>query len=107
LRDEHPLRGDAVIISFTRSLPTPEHAGEIDSFLRDFLPRLEREQPGVVAAYHFTVPDSGESTTIIVWESDEARLAYREGELIREAVAQEERLGLTSTREAYPLSYPR
>jgi hypothetical protein len=60
----------------------------------------------VVDAYHFTRPESGESTTIIVWASDADRLAYRQSELIREPMAIEQELGLTTTREAYPLTYP-
>jgi heme-degrading monooxygenase HmoA len=95
-----------VVISFTRSHPTSDQADEVERFLSDFLPRLEHQQPGVLAAYHYTVPDTGESTTATVWESDEARDAYRKGDLIREAIGVEERLGLTSTRDTYHLSYP-
>lgn len=31
---------------------------------------------------------------------------YRESKLFQEALAQEQELGLESTREGYPLSYP-
>ena len=41
---------------------------------------------------------------MIVWEDEEARAAYRESELIKEALELEQRLGLASTREAYPLT---
>jgi heme-degrading monooxygenase HmoA len=97
-----------MVVSITRSSGlTAEERNEVEGFLTSFLSRLEREQPGVVAAYHFHNDESNESTTIIVWQDEAARLAYREGELIKEAIATEQRLGLSSTREAFPLTYPR
>jgi heme-degrading monooxygenase HmoA len=93
-----------MVISVTTSKVTPELGREVEEFLSGFLPRLKAEQPGVVAIYHFTKPDQGEEVTAIIWESDEARAAYRESELIKEALAVEQRLGLASTREAYPLA---
>jgi heme-degrading monooxygenase HmoA len=93
-----------VVISLTASRVTSEQAKEVDDFLHGFLPRLQRE-PGVVAIYHFYRPEPGESTTIVVWESDEARQAYRQSALIEEAIGMERRLGLSSTREAYLLSF--
>jgi heme-degrading monooxygenase HmoA len=92
-----------VVISFTRSTVTPEQGREVEAFLSGFLPRLKEEQPGVVAIYHYTNADIGEQVTAIVWENDEARAAYRESELIKEALETEQRLGLTSTREAHPV----
>jgi quinol monooxygenase YgiN len=93
-----------VVISLTTSRVTPAQAQQVERFLQKFLPELERE-PGVVAVYHFYRPEPGESTTVIIWESDEARQAYRQSKLIREAVAVEQKLGLASTRDAYPLTY--
>ena len=93
-----------MVISVTTSRVTPEQAQQVDEFLQGFLPEVQRE-PGVVAIHHYYRPDSGESTTLIVWETDEARQAYRQSALIEEAAAFEWKLGLASTREAYPLTY--
>jgi heme-degrading monooxygenase HmoA/ketosteroid isomerase-like protein len=92
-----------MVISLTTSRVTPEQAQQVEEFLQGFLPKVQRE-PGVVAIYHFHRLDPGESTTLIVWETDEARQAYRESELIEEALAFERSLGLASDREAYPLT---
>jgi len=94
-----------VVISFTTSKPNPDQATQVESFLAEFLPRLA-QQPGVVGAYHFTDAEAGESTTVIVWRDDAARMAYRDGQLIRDAQAFEAQMGLSSTRRAFPLSYP-
>jgi heme-degrading monooxygenase HmoA len=93
-----------VIISFTSSQVTPEQGRVVEEFLAAFLPRLKAEQPGVVAVYHFTRSDAGEQVTVIVWEDEDARAAYRQSDLIKEALELEQRLGLASTREAYPLT---
>lgn len=50
--------------------------------------------------------ESGESATLIVWQDEASRLAYRESDLVDEAIDLERRLGLTSTRNAFPLTYP-
>ena len=94
-----------MIISLTTSRPDPGQRAEVDAFLSGFLPRLER-QPGVVAVYHYSDEESGESTTLIVWQDEASRLAYRESDLIGEAIGLARRLGLTSTRKAFPLTYP-
>ena len=39
----------------------------------------------------------------MIWESAEALQAYRESDLVREAIAFEKKLGVPATREAYPL----
>ena len=93
-----------MVISLTTSRVTPEQAQQVEEFLQGFLPRL-RHEPGVVAIYHFHRQDPGELITIIVWETDEARQAYRQSELIKEPMALEQKLGLASSREAFPLSY--
>jgi heme-degrading monooxygenase HmoA len=93
-----------MVISITSSEVTPEQGREVEEFLSGFLPRLKAEQPGVVAIYHFTKADQGEEVTAIVWEDDEARTAYRQSGLIKEALELEQRLGLASRREAYPLT---
>jgi quinol monooxygenase YgiN len=94
-----------MVISLTTSLPTPDQREQVATFLAGLLPRLERE-PGVMAVYHYSDPETGESTTLVVWRDDASRAAYRESPLIREAMAFEERLGLRGTRRAFPLSYP-
>lgn len=86
--------------------PNPDQRREIEASLADCLPRLERQQPGVVTAYHYRDEVAGDSTTLIVWRDEASRLAYREGRLIGEATAMERRLGLTSTRSAFALTYP-
>jgi heme-degrading monooxygenase HmoA len=93
-----------MVISLTSSKVTPEQGRQVEEFLSGFLPRLKAEQPGVVAVYHFTKRDQGEQVTAILWENEAARAAYRESELIQEALELEQRLGLASTREAYPLT---
>lgn len=95
-----------MVISVTTSRPDLEQRREIEAFLADFLPRLERQQPGVVAAYHYHDEAAGDSTTLIVWRDEASRLAYRESALIGEPMAMEQRLGLTSTRSAFLLTYP-
>ena len=98
-------RESPVVISITSSRPGPREQMEVDRFLAGFLPRLEHE-PGVVAVYHYMNDATGESTTLIVWEDEASRLAYRESTLVGEAMAFEHRVGLASSRVAFPLTYP-
>src|SRR3989337_4228632 len=93
-----------MVISLTTSSPAPHQREQVAAFLDEVLPRLERE-PGVVAVYHFSDPETGESTTLVVWRDDASRAAYRESALIREVMAFEERLRLHRTRRAFPPSY--
>ncbi len=94
-----------MVISFTTSKLSADQASQVDTFLQGFLSRLV-ELPGVVAAYHFTNETAGESTTVIVWRDDESRLAYRNSDLIKEAMKFERQMGISSSREAYPLTFP-
>jgi quinol monooxygenase YgiN len=94
-----------MVISLTTSSPTPDQREQVAAFLAGLLPRLERE-PGVMAVYHYSDPETGESTTLVIWRDDASRAAYRESLLIREVMTFEERLGLHGTRRAFPLSYP-
>ncbi len=93
-----------MLITVTRSVVTPGQREQVDSFLREFLPRLKREQPGALDAFHFHNETTSESTTLILWRDEAARLGYREGDLVKEPMAMEQRLGLSSSREAYPVS---
>jgi hypothetical protein len=90
------------VLSLTHSTVTPEQAQQIEAFLSSFLPRLKAEQPGVLAAYHYVA--GADSTTVIAWESEAARLAYRNSDLIKEPLAMEQRLGTATVREAYPVT---
>ncbi len=94
-----------LFITITTSKGTPAQLQAAANFLREFLPRLER-QPGVVATYHYSRPEQGDDTTIIIWENEDAVRAYRSSDLIREVIAYEQAAGLPATREGYPLEYP-
>jgi len=91
-----------MMISITSSQVTTETSLQVEGFLQTFLPKMRRF-PGVIAIYHFARPDQGDEKTIAIWESAEALKAYRESDLVKEAVAFEKKMGLPSTREAYPL----
>jgi heme-degrading monooxygenase HmoA len=91
-----------MVISLTRSAVTPDQAEQVEAFLAGFLPRLKADQPGVIAAYHYAT--GGELVTVIVWVSEDARLAYRASDLIKEPIAMETRLGMNTVREAYPIT---
>ena len=104
---------DGVVATFMREVPrVPPHELELlrsspawqgrVAAAHTFLPRTRRF-PGVIAIYHFARPDQGDEKTIAIWESAEALKTYRESDLVKEAVAFEKKMGLPSTREAYPL----
>lgn len=94
-----------MFISVTSSQVTQEQGVAVEKFLASFLPRLKKE-PGVLAVYHYAKPEKGEESTVMIWRDQESLTAYRTGELIKDAIAFEQKLGLKSTREAYPLIYP-
>lgn len=94
-----------MFMTITTSKATPEQLQEVETFLHEFLPRL-KQQPGVLAIYHYVRPEQGDESTIIIWENEEAVQAYRKSELIKEAIAFEQAHHLPSTREGYPLIYP-
>lgn len=93
---------DPMYISITASQVTPEEGAKVEGFLAEFLLKL-KSVPGVVAIYHYVRPEKGDENTIIIWKDKESLMAYRQGELVKEANAFETRLGLKSTREAYPI----
>lgn len=91
-----------MVISITSSRLTEEQTRLTEAFLQTFLPRM-RTYPGVMAIYHFARPDHGDENTLVIWESEAALQAYRQSDLVKEAMAFEKDHGLPSTREAYPL----
>ena len=93
-----------MFITITSSKPSSDQLKKAEAFLAQFLPRLEQE-PGVVAIYHYSRPDMGDDTTIVIWENQEAVKAYRQSALIQEAIAFEKEQNLPATREGYPLLY--
>ena len=92
-------------LTITTSKATTEQLQEVETFLHKFLPRLEH-QPGVLAIYHYTRPEQGDGSTIIIWENEEAVKAYRASDLMKEAIAFGQAHHLPGTREGYPLIYP-
>ena len=90
-------------ISLTGGKVTKESEAETEKFLSEFLPKMRR-LPGVMAIYHYYRPELGDNTTIVIWKDREALQAYRNGELIKEAIAFEKKTGRLATREGYPLS---
>ena len=80
-----------------------EQANRVHRFLDEFLPRL-KEQPGVREILHGASPDGRDVTTVIVWDSADDAKRYRESELIREPIALEAELGLTSTRDGFAVT---
>jgi len=91
-----------MVISITSSKVNAEQAQKVTAFLKTFLPRM-RKFPGVVAIYHYTRPEQGDDSTVVIWESEEAMKAYRQSDLIKEAIAYEKQSGTPATREAHPL----
>ncbi|HEX9036421.1 MAG TPA: antibiotic biosynthesis monooxygenase [Ktedonobacterales bacterium] len=94
-----------MFITITTSRGTPEQLQAATTFLSSFLPRLE-QHPGVIAVYHYTRPEHGDDTTLIIWENEDAVRAYRASDLVREAIVFEQANNLPATREGYPLEYP-
>jgi quinol monooxygenase YgiN len=91
-------------ITITSSQVKPSQVQEVENFLKNFLPRF-RQQPGIVSIYHYHRPEMDDESTIVIWENQASLKAYRESDLIKEAIAFEEKHQLKSTREAYPLIY--
>ena len=90
-------------ISFTGGKTSKEAEEEVEKFLKEFLPRM-RKLPSVVAIYHYSRPELGDNSTVVIWKDREAMLAYRNGDLIKEVGNFEKKMGLSVTRESYPLS---
>ena len=102
---EHPKKEiKNMFITITSSKVDSMQSEKVDKFLAEFLPRFQK-QPGVNSIYHFDRPDKGDEVTVVVWESAEAVKAYRQSELIKEAIEFEKANNLPATREGYPLKY--
>ena len=91
-----------MIISITSSKVNSEQTPKVEKFLEEFLPRFKQE-PGIIAIYHYKRPEKGDEVTVVIWEDEKSLKRYREGKLIKEPIAFEQKLGLQTTREAYPL----
>jgi quinol monooxygenase YgiN len=90
-------------ISITSGQATPQQAEQIDKFLSQFLPKVKKSF-GVVAIYHYPQPEKNQTTTIMIWKDKESLMAYRQSDLIKEAIEFEKTNNLKSTRETYPLT---
>jgi len=93
-----------MFITITSSKVDSVQLEKVEKFLAEFLPRFQK-QPGVNSIYHFDRPDKGDEVTVVVWESEDAVKAYRQSELIKEAIEFEKANNLPATREGYPLKY--
>lgn len=91
-----------MLISFTSSIPSADGAEKIEEFLREFLPRM-RQEDGVEGIFHYANARTGEHSTVVLWRDDDARRAYVNSDLIHEAMAFEQAMGNTATREAFPV----
>jgi hypothetical protein len=70
----------------------------VEAFLSDFLPRMKRE-PSIVEIVHYVQHDLGKATTLVIWETEDDVRKYREGDLVKEAVAFETSQQLSSVRD--------
>jgi heme-degrading monooxygenase HmoA len=87
-----------LLTATTSRLLTKEQLQQVEDFLGKFLPRMKR-QPGVIEILHYARLDQGQAITIVIWESEEDIRGYREGDLVKEAMAFEQSLGISTTRE--------
>ena len=94
-----------MVITVTEGRYSAKQQAQTESFLAEFLPRMKME-PGVVEILHYTDPESGAAVTVVVWESEGDVRRYREGELIKEAIAFEQKIG-ESARRAGPFPVQR
>lgn len=75
----------------------PEQQAQTEAFLAEFLPRMNQE-PGVVEILHCADRESGTTSTVVVWESEADVRRYREGGLVKEAIAFERHSGEPARR---------
>ena len=87
-----------MVITITASQIGEEDLDAVEAFLSEFLPRMKRE-PGIVEIVHHAQRDQGRATTLVMWESEGHVKQYREGHLIKEALAFEQSMRLKSTRD--------
>lgn len=86
-----------MVVTITEGRYGPEQQAQTEAFLAGFLPRMKQE-PGVVEILHHADCESGTTSTLVVWESEADVRRYREGALIREAIALEQRSGEPARR---------
>ena len=86
-----------MVLTVTESVLDEGQLAQVESFLAEFLPRM-REAPGVVEILHYADRESGRAQTQVVWESESALRAYRESDLVKEAMAFERLLGAPGDR---------
>jgi quinol monooxygenase YgiN len=86
-----------MVVTVTEGRYSPERQAQTEAFLAEFLPRM-KEEPGVVEILHYADSEGGTTSTLVVWESEADVGRYREGELIKEAIAFEQRGGEPARR---------
>ncbi len=86
-----------MVVTVTEGRYGPEQQAQTEAFLAEFLPRMKQE-PGVVEILHYADSESGTTSTVVVWESEADVRRYREGELVKEAIAFEQRSGEPASR---------
>ena len=94
-----------MFITITTSKVKPDQSDMVEEFLEGYLPKVGK-LPGVMAVYHYNRPKNDDDSTIIGWKDVKSLEAYREGDLIKEAMDFMRKLGSESVMEAYPLAYP-
>lgn len=88
-----------MVVTVTEGRYGPEQQAQTEAFLAESLPRMKQE-PGVVEILHYADAESGTTSTLVVWESEADERRYREGELIKEAIAFEQSTGGAASRSA-------
>jgi heme-degrading monooxygenase HmoA len=94
-----------VLVNITSSRPNDQERYRIDEFLKSLLPRVQ-EFPGAQSVWHFWRAEEGESVTIIIWESEEAMMRFRESDIVQDVMRFEQEIGVPARREVYPLHFP-
>jgi heme-degrading monooxygenase HmoA len=79
-------------------------AEKIEKFLAQFFPRLEKH-PGVISVYRYLRPEQEDSSTIIIWENQEAWNGYVGSSLKGEIDTFMRDNHLKIKREGFPLAY--
>jgi heme-degrading monooxygenase HmoA len=94
-----------MLISITSSKPNDEERQRIDEFLESLLPRVQQFS-GTQSVCHFWRAEESESVTIIIWESEEAMMNFRESDIVQDVMRFEQEVGVPARREVYQLHFP-